>query len=310
MADKKREPALRVRASGLKGSGYALPTRPDENGKPQIVPGCTTVLGALAKDGIVDWAVANTAAYAAANVDQLLNRTETQGFHMLRWYTKRMKPEKFDNPSVDILDYSNGVLDDLANLGSRVHEFVEDYLNDNFLPDLVRPEQVQMAEQFIDWVEGREIEVLGTEITVIGATGAGLPYAGTFDILCRMDGETWLIDTKTSRKVHQTHLGQLASLGAAQSMIVEVSEGSEGAAEYKGKWYAEKPLQGIQRYGILQIRPDDFDHEGNPISAFCKLKEVPQDVIDSAWKLFEGALIARHAERELKDLEKRGVTVE
>lgn len=310
MPDKKREPALRVRASGLKGSGYALPTRPDENGRPTTAPGVTTVLGALAKDGIVQWTADNIAAYAVANLDALMNRTEEQGFGFLRWYHKRMTPEKFDDPEIDIRDYSNGVLDDLADLGSRVHEFVEDYLNDRFLPDLVRPEQVQMVEQFIDWVEDRDIEVIGTEVTVVGATSSGYLYGGTFDIMCKMEGETWLIDTKTSRKVHQTHLSQLSALGAAQSMIVEVSEGTEGAAEYKGKWYVEEPLPGIQRYGVLQIRPDDFDHNGVPIPAFCKLHTVPQPMIDSAWKLFEGALIARHAEKELKDLEKQGVVIE
>lgn len=309
MSDK-REPFLRVRASGLSGSGYAVATRPDENGKPLIVPSVTTVIGVLEKPGIVDWAVSNTAAYAVANIDALLNRDETQGFGFLRWYTRRMKPEDFDNPEIDIRDYSNGVLNDLASLGSAVHNWIEDHLNGDFEPDLVRDEQVEMVEEFLAWKQDQDIEVIGTEVTVVGATEDGLPYAGTLDALVRHEGKVKLWDFKTSRNTHSDHVSQLSALGAAQSMIVEVHPETEGAHEYKGKWFVEEPLPGIQEYGLLHLRPSDFDTKGNPMEAFCKYKPVDQRLIEAAWKRFRGALIARHADHELKVLGKQGVVVQ
>lgn len=306
----KREPFLRVRASGLSGSGYAIPTRPDENGKPLVVPGITTVTGVLDKPAIQQWAVDNTAAYAVANLDALMNRTEEQGFGFLRWYHKRMTPEKFDDPEIDIRDYSNGVLNDLAELGSATHEWVEDYLTGRFPGDVYRQEQVEMIEAFLTWEAEQEFEVLGAEVTVVGQTSSGYPYAGTLDYIVRHEGKIKVWDLKTSRSTRSDHFSQLAAIGAAESMMVEVPEGTEGAAEYKGRWFVEEPFPGIQEYGILHMRPNDFDHNGVPIPAFCKLKVVPQEIIDAAWDRFEGALIARHADKKLKDLEKQGVVIE
>ena len=107
------EPKLRVRSSGHGGSGYKHPHTGD------VVPGVTTVLKRLDKPGVLQWAVDNTAAYAVANVDGLLNRTEEQGFGFLRWYWKR-DPLKGDLS--DIRNYSDGVLNDAAELGTMMHD--------------------------------------------------------------------------------------------------------------------------------------------------------------------------------------------
>ena len=92
---------------------------------------------------------------------------------------------------------------------------------------------------------------------------------------------TYLTDVKTSRAVRDTHIAQLAAYGAASMAVVEVPEGTEGAVEYKGSWFADKTLPGFQKYAIVQIRPDDYDPKGNLIPAFCKLHVLSQDEIDA-----------------------------
>lgn len=302
------EPKLRVRASGLGGSGYRIPTRLGEDGKPLLVPGVTTVLGALEKGGVTQWAVDNTAAYAVANVDALLNRDETQGFGFLRWYHRRMKEEDFDNPEIDIRDYSNGVLNDLAELGTMTHDWIADHVNDFFPDDLVRDEQVEMIDRFLEWWAENDVQVVASEITVVGDTEVG-GYAGTLDHIWVIDGVPTLVDVKTSRSTRKEHWAQLAALGAATSYMKQVDENYPGAVEYDTKqwgktYWVEEPLPAFTQYAILHLRPVDFDSRGTVIDSFCTLKVVEQEKIDTAFDLFKGALTVRHAERKLKELEK------
>ena len=204
------EPKLRVPASGFSGSGYRIPTRLGADGKPLLVPGVTTVLGALDKPGVLQWSIDNVAAYAVANVDALLNRDEIQGFGFLRFYHKRMKEQDFDNPEIDIRNYSNGVLNDLAELGTLTHEWVADFANDFPEPEVTRPEQADMIAEFVDWWNANEVEVIGSEITVVGDG-----FAGTLDHLWIVNGVPTLVDVKTSRATRQEHFAQLSALGAA-----------------------------------------------------------------------------------------------
>lgn len=298
------EPKLRVPASGLGGSGYRIPTRAGDDGKPILVPGVTTALGALEKGGIVQWAVDNTAAYAISNIDALLNRTEEQGFGFLRWYHSRMKPKDFDDPDVDIHNYSNGVLNDLAELGTVTHDWVADYLNGNEPEGLVRDEQVEMINRFLDWLEDNMVEVIATEVTVVGPN-----WAGTLDYILRVNGITYLVDLKTSRKIRETHYAQLAALGSAESMMVQVDKDHPEAVEYESKkwgktYWIEEPLPDFSQYAVLHLRPNDWDHRGTYLESFCEFKVIPHNKIEAAFGLFEAGLTARHAQRKLKELGK------
>lgn len=301
------DPKLRVAASGYSGSGYRVPTRLGEDGKPLLVPGVTTVLGALDRPGVLQWSIDNTAAYAVANVDALLNRTEEQGFGFLRFYAKRMKESDFDDPMVDIRNYSNGVLNDLAELGSLTHDWIADFVNDFPEPDLTRNEQADMIEKFLEWYAEHEIEVVVSEVTVVGDG-----YAGTLDHIWIIDGIPTLVDVKTSRATRDEHFAQLAALGAADAMMVEVPEGTPGAVEYtrtsKGvkhtSYWIERPVPAFSQYAILHLRPNDYDSKGNFVPAFCELKIIEYDLIEAAFELFEGALKARHGQARLKAVKK------
>jgi hypothetical protein len=305
------EPKLRIPASGLGGSGYKNPVTGEK------VPGVTTVLGVIDKPGLIQWNIDNTAWYAVANIDALLNRTEEQGFHFLRYYTKRMKPADFDDPTVDIHDYSTGVLNDLANLGTLTHEYIEADLNGWFEPDLTRVEQAEMVEQYLFWRAEHEIEVFATEATLFGSG-----FAGTADILWRLTclhedpcvapGTPMLVDAKTSRRTWDEHKSQLAALGSCDTWMREVSADTPGAQKHertrKGvkevSWWIPTEVPPFSAYGILHLRPNDWDNNGNRIEAFCKLKVIPQDEIDVAFEAFEGALIVRKAHAKMKALMK------
>lgn len=294
------EPKLRVKASGLGGSGYRIPTRLDDKGKPILVPGVTTALGALDKGGIVQWAVNNTAAYCAANLEYLKDRDEEQRYGFLRWYHTRMKEKDFDDPSIDVRDYSNGVLNDLAELGTMTHDWVADYLNDYFPEELIRDEQTDMVNAFLEWYEANDVEVIATEVTVVGPG-----WAGTLDLILRINGVVYLVDLKTSRAIRESHYAQLSALGSAESMMVQVDKDHPGAVEYDSKrwgktYWIEEPLPAFSKYAVLHMRPGDWDMRGTYIEPFCELKVIPDNVIQAAFGMFQGSLMARHSQRNIK----------
>lgn len=287
------EPKLRIRASGYGGSGYTNPITGEK------VIGVTTALGALDKPGVTQWAVDQTVMYLIANLDMVKQRSDEQIFKLGRFIHTRGTPAKFDNPEIDANNYHDFVLNDLADLGTSIHDWVEEYVTDGFPPDLIRDEQVQMAEAFLDWLDQHDVKVVATEMTVFGDG-----YGGTLDLILEIDGVTYLTDVKTSRAVRDTHIAQLAAYGAASMAVVEVPEGTEGAVEYKGSWFADKTLPGFQKYAIVQIRPDDYDPKGNLIPAFCKMHVISQEEIDAGYLLYLSAQNARLSAKMLADARK------
>ena len=291
-------PHLAVRNSGYGGRGYADIFSTEE--KPQPVPGVTTALGALDKPGIASWQVQQTAAYASVNAQKLLDRTEEQAYRMLAFYPQRMTSAKFDDPEIDIYNYHEGVLHDLGELGTDTHVWCEAYMRGWERPELNRPEQAQMCQAFVDWFHANKVEVAGTEVTLYGEN-----YAGTADLLAKINGTHLCVDLKTSRAIRDEHFAQLGALGAAHTMAVPCLPGETDAVEYKGEWYRPEPLHPIQGYAVLHMRPDEYDKDDNFVPAYCELVIIPNEVIDAGFELFKAALAARHGQRSLKEARKK-----
>ncbi|HLS01877.1 MAG TPA: hypothetical protein VK054_07865, partial [Beutenbergiaceae bacterium] len=293
------DPHLRIRASGYGGSGYFNPFTGEK------VIGVTTALGAIDAPGIRSWVAEQTAAYAVANVDMLLERDEERGFAALRWYHNRMTPKKYDDPEIDIENYHVGVLNDLAELGTLTHEWIEAYVQDLFPPDLVRDEQYAMVDSFVEWWDDQDVEIHAVEATLFGGTGQ-MAYGGTADLFVNLNGKNMLIDVKTSRAVYDSHVAQLAAYGAADTYAKEVPEGTEGAVEYKKKWFVAEPLPPVEAYGVLRVRPDDWTDTGEFIPSFCELQVIPHNQISGGYQMFQGAVQVRQGQREYKQAVKEG----
>ena len=290
-------PHLSVRNSGFKGRGYVDIFSTEE--KPQPVPGVTTALGALDKPGILQWSMNNMAAHATMHAQDLLDKSEEQSYKSLQYYIGRMKESDFDDPVRDLRNSSNGVLNDLAELGTDTHVWCEAYMRGWKLPELTRPEQAQMCQAFVDWFHANKVEVAGTEVTLYGEN-----YAGTADLLAKINGTHLCVDLKTSRAIRDEHFAQLGALGAAHTMAVPCLPGETDAVEYKGEWYRPEPLHPIQGYAVLHMRPDEYDKDDNFVPAYCELVIIPNEVIDAGFELFKAALAARHGQRSLKEAKK------
>lgn len=277
------QPKLRVRSSGHGGSGYKHPHTGD------VVPGVTTVLKKLEKPAIAQWAVDNTAAYAVANVDALLSRTEEQGYGFLRWYWKR---DPLAGDLTDLRNYSNGVLNDAAELGTLLHDWVA---GDSGAEDMPYPDVTQapahfweMVDQWNLWRENHTVVQSFTEVTFWSHQYG---FAGTADGVWNIDGVNTLVDVKTSRNTWDEHLMQIAALGACDTMLTEVGD----------KW-EEHPIPDFSQYALMHIRPSDMDKNGQPMLPFAELKFVPHEEIPLHFEAFEGVLRVTKAQAKLKEI--------
>lgn len=313
------DPILRVRASGYGGSGYLIPTRTeaglprtDKEDKPFKVPGVTTVLGALEKPGVVQWSVNQTAAYAVANAQQLLERDEEWGYRNLQFYHQR-KPD-YDNPETDIHNYYSGVLDDLANTGTIIHEAIEAYVNDDVFgaPTFTRQGQVEAFEQFLGWVEATGVEFELCETTVVNVDEK---YAGTLDLVVKLSGKRYLVDTKTSKYphckktgrvlIHDTHISQVAALAKAKIGMTQLSKEDSDSPVYKDRHWGEFEMPKYDGYAVLQVRPPWIDDYGNEVPAFSEFHEIDKRLMEPAYNQFLGARLAREGQFGMKQVNKQ-----
>lgn len=296
-------PKLVVPSSGYGTRGYRNPFTGE------VVPGVTGVLDALDKPGLVNWHVTQTAAWAVSNVDALLNRSEEEGVRYLQFYSRRLNAEKMDQ--VDVYNYSMGVLDDLSETGNFIHSYTESVRNEwpEEYPPETRTDLWQMIEAFHVWESEHTFETTATEATLFGDG-----YAGTADWFGILDGVATLGDDKTSRRVYDSHEAQLAALGSTHTWAREVPEGTPGAVYYKivpstaahhggqvDSWWVEEPVPAFAQYGVLQIRPDDYDTKGKFLPAHCEFHKIHDTIIEAGWDSFQAALAAKRAQRKRKE---------
>lgn len=289
------DPVLSIRNSGYFGRGYALPTRKGSDGKPLKCPGVTTVISALDKGGVVQWAVDLTAAYAVAQAQELAERDEDWGFKRLRFFHSR-KPN-YDDPNVNLNNFHSGVLDDLANQGTIIHQAVEAFIKEDYFgyPEWTRWEQEEAFEKFLEWSEENVVEYVASEQTVFDPDNL---YAGTGDVWAVLkDGNLWYIDIKSARNIHDSHVMQGAALTKAPLALMQSEEGTE----YKGAKWVEVDAPKVDKVGVLQVRQRSVDDYGNEIPAFCKLHEIPGYEIEPAYQQFLGALQVRKAQAALRE---------
>lgn len=294
------EPKLRVRASGYGGSGYVLPHLRGRDGKPRKVPGVTTVLGALPKDGLIQWSVDNTVAYMLANLDKVLDYEDSVAFQKFRFYHGR-KPD-MDSPDLNPYNAHAGVLHDAAENGTLVHDWIAAYVTGMIEPEIVNQQQEEAVTAFLAWEADQDLEPVLTEATVVNET---LGYAGTLDHVWRLNGETLLVDLKTSKMVYDSHVAQLAALMNAEYRMVEKPGGVKYTSSKWGDTYWETDtLPEVDGAMILKVRFEDMDSKGTIIDPVCQPYRIQPEFLDKGFELFKACLTMKKALSTYKKLER------
>jgi hypothetical protein len=188
------------------------------------LPGVTGIIRVIDKSGpLVGWAKRETARSAIDNLDAVQTILRTGGRQAAIDYLK------------GIPDYQR---DTAANLGSAVHAFAE---------QIARGETVSVTEAEAPYVDAYrrfldewQPAFLAAEEMVISLRHR---YGGTLDAIAVIDGETWLLDLKTSTGVYAETALQLAAYGHADFFARTGVE-----TRYR--------IPQIDRYGVVHIRPE------------------------------------------------------
>ena len=297
------EPRLRVRSSGLGGSGYVIPAidgephkgikntagetiaaKIDNAGAVIVLPGVTTINKHAGNEALIQWTANQTAAAAVMNLDYLSRRSEEVGYGFLRFYYKR-KPDLADPV---MMSYKR-ILDDSSELGTNIHEYMEARVKNEFPPDLNSTQAVEMAELVEGFLFENTVESLATELTVFGDG-----YAGTLDGIWVINGRSYLLDVKTARMIHESHMRQLAALDRCDYAFVEED----------GQW-KRVDIPEYDGYAFLHIRPTDIDDNGNMIPGFCRLEVVDEGELEYHYRAFRGLLEKATSDRELRKYKSR-----
>jgi siroheme synthase (precorrin-2 oxidase/ferrochelatase) len=134
--------------------------------------------------------------------------------HVLSCFPKGKKYEEWLKNMGRSADY---IVKKAAEDGTKVHEMVEQYLNGkplNFLDKnnnpKYEPEIWKMFLKFVEFWETYNPKLIETEVHLFSDE---LEVAGTCDLICEIEGKTWLIDLKTSNMMHETYPIQTSVYG-------------------------------------------------------------------------------------------------
>ena len=163
--------------------------------------------------------------------------------------------------------------------GTQVHEACEQLVLGNevaWMDDYGRAKYSQlvweMILKFADFWKTHKPELISSEQFVWSDEHK---FAGTADIVCKMNGEVWLIDIKTSNSIHKSYDLQLASYakGLEESRGIKIDRTAILwlKAQSRGPSKQKKIIQG-KGWKLLQI--DEIEKNFELFKLIYKLYEL------------------------------------
>lgn len=129
------------------------------------------------------------------------------------------KNKYFETWLKDVGHNANIIMKRAGKEGTQVHEGIETLLAgeeldwmDDYGNAKYNETVWEMINKFVDFWKTYKPELISTEEFVYSDEHK---YAGTADLVCKLDGEVWLIDFKTSNSLHKSYDLQLASYAKA-----------------------------------------------------------------------------------------------
>ena len=177
-------------------------------------PSSTTITGQLDKSGPLTWWAAGC---AADYVIEKINAAKAQTFKAATVIQfAELARKQF-----------RAVSSQAADIGTAVHKAIEHYLKTGREPKIDNDEILAGFVAFLEWADKYKLEALKTEITLFGEN-----YAGTCDLICKLNGKFYVVDFKTSKaprngKPYEEWGYQLASYRHAAELASLVPAGEE-----------------------------------------------------------------------------------
>lgn len=221
------------------------------------IPSVTTILGALDKPGLPYWSAGLVARDAITNHDY--------------WGQRIHNGEDPEQVIRDLKRSPWKERDKAARRGTRIHQVLEAAAHGD--PTDCPRDLLPMAQQAVDLLDREGVRTVETEAR---GYNRSLWYAGTIDLIATIRGEAWLLDWKSSRSVHETHVMQVAAYAHMDTILTIDGE--------------EKPMPHIDRLGIIHIS----DESATLIDA--------GDPDGVAWDMFQGAHTIHARKQEITNM--------
>lgn len=111
---------------------------------------------------------------------------------------------------------SERIRDEAAEEGRKIHSYIEDLTKGLVIPaEAVTPKARRCIKAFLTWYDEYKPEIISVEQQVYNVDKG---YAGTIDMVARVNGEVTVVDFKTSNAVHESYRVQVAAYVQAYNM--------------------------------------------------------------------------------------------
>lgn len=188
------------------------------------IPGVTGLLDkGLAKPFVARWNSKVVADYVVNNYPQVGEMIRRVGVEQASLFLRKLPTQKRDAA---------------ANRGTEVHKLASQAVVGEEIE--IPPHIGGYLDGYIDWLDEHNVQPILVEKRVASRTHW---YAGTFDLICEIDGEVWAVDLKTSPRVYGSTALQIAAYTNADFYIDEDDP------------TAEKPLPQVDRVGAVRVSP-------------------------------------------------------
>ena len=155
-----------------------------------LLPSVTKIIGDCTDKSRVlsQWAANQVVAWVK------LNCTKSKG-NFPHW---KVNEEQLNQARFNFREVS----DEALAVGSAVHAAIEDYLKTGKTLARVTGQISAGFEAFLYWMDEHKVQPIAIEETVYGNY-----FAGTLDLRCLLNGETYVIDFKTSKAIYANDYG-------------------------------------------------------------------------------------------------------
>lgn len=205
---------------------YAL----DKNDGRGAVPltGCTTILGEQSKPFLIDWAASEAYKQSLDYIKKSATSGANGWQYLIQEFEQIIKLKKWAHTQKST---------DAKDIGTEAHALVESFIDHYIatkeykIPDMTQSsyEARVSATRFFDWAIEAKVEFTQSEISVFhGDLYAG----GSFDFICKINGDWYLGDFKTSKQIDDTYYAQTAFYIKAVNYIQELQ--GEVKTDFKG----------------------------------------------------------------------------
>lgn len=139
------------------------------------------------------------------------------------------------------------VSQDALDIGSEVHNLIEVHLKDQPVHLQNYSKKVQNGyNAYLKWEKANNFELIASERRMYSKKG----FAGTTDCICKLNGEKFVIDFKTSKGIYEP--GYSMQLSAYKDMV---NDGYyEETINYQKQWVESK--NNIEKGGILVLNKE------------------------------------------------------